>query len=204
MTGSGGRPTPGWHVLCLHPVASCHREHMGGDIAIRWLFTNNLSPLPTNWDQTGLETKSIYLCFVLFEQCFAMNTHWSIRILQIWCLFISCLHRLFFHNFVTFLALLKLHCVFALRWNFSTLSDLWGRLQKWLIRVLELGRWSCKQIFPFSLCHVFSLTLAVRKQRYTKCWLGVFATVDLNICYGADCKNSIWCRHSYSIFHSRL
>ncbi len=49
MTGSGGRPKPGWHVLCLYPAAPCHCEHMGGDIAIHWLFTNNLSPLPTNW-----------------------------------------------------------------------------------------------------------------------------------------------------------
>lgn len=55
--------------------------------------------------------------------------------------------------------------------NFSRLSDLWSRPQKWLIRVLELGWWSCKQIFPFSQCHVFSLTLAVRKQRYTRAGL---------------------------------
>lgn len=88
-------------------------------------------------------------------------------------------------------------------WNLSTLSDLWICLQKWLIRVLELGRWSCKRIFPFSHCHVFSLTLPVRKQRYTKPGLGVFETVALNICYGADSKNSIWCRHLYNIDHSR-
>lgn len=30
------------------PVSSCHSEHMGGDVAMHWLFPNNLSPLPTN------------------------------------------------------------------------------------------------------------------------------------------------------------
>jgi len=60
MTGSGGRPKPGWHVLCLGPVPSCHPEHMGGDIVIHWLLTNNLSPFQTEKDQTGPGTKSIY------------------------------------------------------------------------------------------------------------------------------------------------
>lgn len=154
----------------------------------------------TEQDHTGLKTKSIYQCFVWVTLSLGpvRYKHWSMRIHVIWCLLVSCLYK----NFLTFYGIQWSYCVFVLCWNFSTLSDLWSRLQKWLIRVLELGRWSCKQIFPFSQCHVFSLTLAVRKQRYTS-WLGVFATVDLNICCGADCKNSIWCRHSYSIFHSR-
>lgn len=64
MTGSGGRPRPGWHVLCLHPVASCAITSIWAEtLLIHWLFTNN-RPLPK--DHTGLESKSIFKCFVLF------------------------------------------------------------------------------------------------------------------------------------------
>lgn len=126
----------------------------------------------TEQDHTGLETKSIYQCFVWVALLHrpAMSKHWRIRIHEIWCLLLSCLYRLFFKNFVTFFGFCWSYTVY-LCWNFSTLSDLWSRLQKWLIRVLELGRWSCKQIFLSLQCHVFSLTLAVRKQRYTKAGL---------------------------------
>lgn len=48
--------------------------------------------------------------------------------------------------------------------------------------------WSCKQIFPLSQCHVFSFTLAARKGTEHQSWLGVFATVGLNICYSGKAK----------------
>lgn len=66
MTGSDGRPKPGWYVLCLHPVASCHCEHMGGEIAIHWLYTNNLFTCTHKLSKTTLDwkLKSMYWCFV--------------------------------------------------------------------------------------------------------------------------------------------
>lgn len=112
----------------------------------------------TEQDHTEQETKSIYLGFVWVTRCMDFLR--------------TCTHARLFHvcvqTFWLFWLLLELHCATVLCWNFSTLSDLWSSLQKWLIRVLELGWWSRKQIFPFSQCHVFSLMLAVRKQWYTK------------------------------------
>jgi len=190
MTGSGGRPKPGWLVLCFHPVPSCYHEHMGGDIAVHWRFPNNLSPLPKE-DQTGVESKSIRVSFgcPYHRDLLQKSLRHLIRLL-----FVQCLCRwLFFRSFWHFWHSLKL---------FSTLSDSWSRRLKWLIRVLELGSWSCKQIFLFSQCHVFSLTLAVRKQRYTEAGL-VSSQLSPRIFVMARLQKRHMARYLCSIFHSK-
>lgn len=126
-------------------------QRMGGDLANFWQLPNSLSPLATNGARPQWAGNSIH------RSGFCLTgTSWTF-----------CERALVPVCFVLVSKLLDFN--FFFRWSYAAWAS--ARcltcevpFQKWLIRVLELGRWSRKQIFLWSLSAMFS-HLCVQRER---------------------------------------